>query len=186
MDNIMKSVRKILNEKPNAVIAIDGTCASGKTTLAQKLADEFNIRVIHMDDFFLPYDLRTAERLAQAGGNVHYERFIDEVAENIINNRDFKYRIFSCKEGRYTGTKSILANRPIITEGAYTLHPEIPDIYDFKIFSDTDLKTRLERIEKRNGKEALAVFESKWIPMENLYFETYSIKEKCDYTVKNG
>ena len=32
-----------------------------------------------MDDFFLPMELRTAERLEEPGGNVHYERFSAEV-----------------------------------------------------------------------------------------------------------
>ena len=36
------------------IIAIDGRCAAGKTTLAARLAKELGGDVIHMDDFFLP------------------------------------------------------------------------------------------------------------------------------------
>ena len=34
------------------IIAIDGRCAAGKTTLAARLAKELGGDVIHMDDFF--------------------------------------------------------------------------------------------------------------------------------------
>ena len=61
------------------VIAIDGRAASGKTTLAAALAAETGGTVVHMDDFFLPAELRTPQRLAAPGGNVHAERFAEEV-----------------------------------------------------------------------------------------------------------
>jgi ABC-type multidrug transport system fused ATPase/permease subunit len=54
-------------------IAIDGMAGAGKTTLASLLSQIFNCAVIHMDDFFLPFEMRTPQRLAQPGGNVHYE-----------------------------------------------------------------------------------------------------------------
>ena len=62
-----------------AVLAIDGMSASGKTTLAEELAEQFSGSVIHTDDFHLPFELRTEERRAQPGGNLDYERFAREV-----------------------------------------------------------------------------------------------------------
>ena len=47
------------------IIAIDGRCAAGKTTLAARLAKELGGDVIHMDDFFLPLELRTEERFGR-------------------------------------------------------------------------------------------------------------------------
>ena len=40
------------------IIAIDGRCAAGKTTLAARLAKELGGDVIHMDDFFLQMCIR--------------------------------------------------------------------------------------------------------------------------------
>ena len=65
-------------EKRPLVIAIDGRAASGKTTAAEQLRFILGGSAIHMDDFFLPVSLRTAERFAEPGGNVHYERFCEE------------------------------------------------------------------------------------------------------------
>ncbi len=184
MKKIINKIEEILSAKPNAVIAIDGCCASGKTTLAAELAERFDLQIIHMDDFFLLPEMRTAERLSQPGGNVHYERFTNEVAAGIKSGREFRYRIFSCKKGAFDGEAAVNPQKPIIVEGAYTLHPEIPDIFDFKIFIEADLKTRLERIENRNGKDGLEIFKNKWIPLEDRYFEAFDIRNKCDYTMK--
>ena len=57
------------------MLAIDGMSASGKSTLAQEVADKYGGSVVHMDDFFLPAELRTNKRLETPGGNIHYERF---------------------------------------------------------------------------------------------------------------
>ena len=56
-------------------VAIEGSSATGKSTLAALLSRIYNCNVFHMDDFFLQPHQRTPERFAQPGGNVDYERF---------------------------------------------------------------------------------------------------------------
>ena len=185
MERIIKEVKRILNGKSFAVVAIDGPCASGKTTFAQRLSQEINAQIICIDDFFLPPHLRSEERLSEAGGNVHYERFIREVVDPIKNGCDFEYRVFSCQSGDYTGSKKIALSGLIIIEGVYALRPDFEEIYDLKVFIETDYATRIERIFARNGEEKLKIFKEKWIPLEDNYFERFSIKDKCDIVIKN-
>ncbi len=184
MNDIIKRAKEVIALKGRIIIAIDGNCASGKTTLAASLAEKIDAQVIHMDDFFLPFDMRTEERLSQAGGNIHYERFIDEVVNGIKSNQSFIYGIYSCSTGTYKTSESVTPCKNIIIEGSYSLHPEIPDIYDLRIFLETDRKTQLERILNRNGADALEIFKNKWIPYENKYFEEYNIKSGCDIIYK--
>ena len=66
---LLEKINQLQSE--GAVIAIEGRCGSGKTTLADILSELFEATVIHMDDFFLPPSLRTAQRLNEAGGNIH-------------------------------------------------------------------------------------------------------------------
>ena len=47
------------------VLALDGFCASGKTTLAALIAERYGARVIHTDDFYLPRDMRNDARYAE-------------------------------------------------------------------------------------------------------------------------
>ncbi len=185
MEELIRRITALLAHKPNAVIGIDGCCASGKTTLASLLSKQFGAQVIHMDDFFLPPELRTGKRFLEAGGNVHYERFSSEVTAQIKSKKDFNYGVFSCKAMRIIGKNAVYADKPIIIEGAYALHPQIGDIYDLKVFVTVSSETQLKRIAARNGADALDAFTSKWIPLENRYFSAFGISDKCDIIINN-
>ncbi|HIU02069.1 MAG TPA: uridine kinase [Candidatus Onthocola gallistercoris] len=163
------------------IISVDGRAAAGKTTLAARLSQLLGASVIHMDDFFLPGMLRTVERLDEPGGNVHYERFSREVLPHLRENRRFDYRIFDCVQMRYSGKRSVENSRYRIVEGSYSNHPVFGDYADFRIFCDVDPEEQKERILRRNGRESEKVFEQKWIPMEEKYFECFKIREKADH-----
>ena len=184
MKNLLNSIETLLKKKPNAIIAVDGCCASGKTTFASKLEKKLDFQVIHTDDFFLPPEMRSAERFKQIGGNIHYERFNDEIINPLKENKDFEYRIFSCKTGTFCGTKQISTDKPIVIEGAYALHPKFDDIYDLRVFFTIDSQTQLKRILARNGAVSLEAFKNKWIPFENRYFDAFGIKDKCDIVIE--
>lgn len=184
MEIIIREIFRILQEKSLVVVGIDGPCASGKTTLAKKLSEAVRAQVIHTDDFFLPPEMKTPERMAQAGGNVHYERFCEEVKNGLASGKTFEYGVYSCAEGQITETKTVIPDGVIIIEGSYSLHPEMQIPYDLKIFVEAPYELRIQRICERNGEAALEVFKAKWIPLENRYFEFFGIKDKCDIIIK--
>lgn len=165
-------------------IAIDGRCAAGKTTLAGELAKSLDAGVVHMDDFFLPIELRTEERLTEPGGNVHYERFWEEVVSNLNSGEAFTYRRFDCSRMELGQAVFVPASRFTIVEGAYSCHPVLKDYMSLKVFMDVDSRVQLERIRKRNGQEKLTVFQERWIPMEEAYFSAFGIVEAADIIFK--
>ena len=173
-----------MQTKNTVIIGIDGPCASGKTTLAKELAEITEAQLIHTDDFFLPHGLKTPERMAQPGGNVHYERFYEEVKEGLDSGKLFEYGVYSCAQGRITETKTVIPQGAVIIEGSYSMHPEMQIPYDLKIFVEAPEEVRLQRILERNGEAALEVFKAKWIPLENRYFEFFAIKDKCDIIIR--
>lgn len=167
------------------VIGIDGKCGSGKSTLAKSLNDTYDIDVICLDDFFLPRELRTNERLSEIGGNVHYERFISEVITGIRSEKAFKYKVFSCKHMSYIEEITICNTKPILVEGAYSLREDFRAIYDIKIFMDISNLEQKNRIILRNGEELFENFKNIWIPKENAYFDEYNIREISDIIINN-
>lgn len=181
--SVFLKISQLQKKDSHLIIGIDGNSAAGKTTLAQCIAEIFNCDLIHMDDFFLPMALRTEERLKEAGGNVHYERFLEEVISGIQSKREFSYRVFSCHEMNYTGKHTVDNKRMIVIEGAYSMRKEYRDIYDYKIFMEIPYEVQLARIQKRNGNVMCKVFQEKWIPMENVYFDTFNVKAICDEKV---
>lgn len=59
MKEAISKIHDIYEKNKNCIIAVDGRCGAGKTTFAQQLQNLFNCNVIHMDDFFLPRNMRT-------------------------------------------------------------------------------------------------------------------------------
>ncbi len=174
-----------LTKKPNPVIAIDGNAASGKSSLADLLAEVYSCNVLRIDDFFVPFDKRTEERMAEVGGNVDYVRFEDEVITKIFFDEGFSYRIYNCKTNTFTDSDQIDPMKMSVVEGAYSLHPRFENMYDLKVFLAVDAKTQRERILRRDGPEMLKVFLSEWIPKENAYFDKYDIRSTCDLVYEN-
>ncbi|MBQ2802643.1 MAG: uridine kinase [Lachnospiraceae bacterium] len=166
------------------IITIDGRCAAGKTTLAEVLAKEIHADIVHMDDFFLPQGLRTPKRLGQPGGNVHYERFQEEVLYPLQEGSAFTYRRFDCHRMEFSEERYIKAEGFTIIEGAYSAHPVFGKYMGLCVFADVERSLQEERIRKRNGEEKLQVFLNKWIPMEEMYFLQYQVKENADLVLQ--
>lgn len=162
------------------IVAIDGRCASGKTTLAERLAKMTGAGVVHMDDFFLPPQMRSPERLAEPGGNVHYERFREEVLEPLRSPRPFRYRCFDCSRMEPGAEREVREGSLRIVEGAYSCHPAFGEYMGLRVFCDVEPEEQLERIRQRDGAQKLEDFRDRWIPMEEKYFRQYRIRERAD------
>lgn len=180
---ILEAASRLKKEDKVCVVAIDGRAASGKSTVAKQLNEIIGADIVQMDDFFLPLTLRTKERFDMAGGNIHYERFIDEVLPYISKSQSFSYRAFDCSKMDYNGSKKIDNTNFRIVEGSYSCHPLFKDYADITVFSDVKPEEQMNRILIRNGKELAKAFESKWIPLEEKYFKSYSISQKADIII---
>lgn len=184
LNRITEKVNHILQSKANVIVAIDGRCASGKTTLAEKLKEKFDCNVIHMDDFFLRPEQRSKARLSIPGENIDHERFLEEVLIPLSEKKSFSYRPFNCRTQDFSESVTVDIKKITVIEGSYSCHEKLREYYDICVFTDVEEGEQLRRIEKRNGKEALEVFKNKWIPLEEKYFKTFNIKEKCEIVIK--
>mgnify|MGYP002587634825 CR=1 FL=1 len=161
------------------LIAVDGRCASGKTTLAAYIQRQTGCQVVHMDDFFLRPEQRTEERLTEPGGNVDWERFREEVLLPLSRGEKALVRPYDCHAKKLGEPVTVMPDLVTVVEGSYSCHPRLWDFYHMHIFLSIDPAEQLRRIEKRNGKAALEVFRDKWIPLEERYFETFHIAQRC-------
>ncbi len=168
-----------LNSANAKIVAIDGRAASGKTTAAKLLSQITGASVIHMDDFFLPPELRNEKRFSEPGGNVHYERFASEVLPKLRSGTSFSYGKFDCSAMMINGSAYVPASEWIIVEGSYSLHPRFGDYADITVFSDIAPDEQLRRIIMRNGEKMAETFRTRWIPMEELYFTSLSLPSSC-------
>lgn len=185
-NHVMQEQKNKETAEKAKVIAIDGRAASGKTTMAGLLEKVLDAGVIHLDDFFLPPVLRSAERFAQPGGNVHYERFAEEVLPFLSREEEFSYRFFDCSKMELAGRRTVPESRWRVVEGSYSLHPYFGDYADVKIFSDVEPDEQMRRILARNGEKMAEMFRDRWIPMEESYFEGCHVKDRADLMIVSG
>lgn len=179
------AIYRLLQENGRVVVAIEGMAGAGKSTLAKLLAQLTGGEVIHMDDFFLPPEKRTAERLAEAGGNVDYERFSAEVIPGLSVGTHFSYGIFDCTKMAITAYRNIPKSPVRIVEGSYAMHPQFGRYADVAVFLYLSPTVQWERIMERNGAKVAEKFRSIWIPMENRYFREKHVAERCRYVICN-
>lgn len=164
-------------------MAIEGGSASGKTTLSQMLEIVYDATVFHMDDFFLQPEQRTRERFAQPGGNVDWERFLEEVLTPLESNVPIHYRCFDCSTFTIKSPRIMYPSEVNIIEGAYSMHPELAEHYNLSVFLDISSSLQKERIRKRNSPAMAERFFNEWIPMEHHYFEKMNVRERCDIVI---
>ncbi len=176
MKHILDAIRTLPAQNSPHLVAIDGRCASGKTTLAKKLG----YPTVHMDDFFLPVAMRTEERLARAGENIHHERFLEEILKPLSEGKSAILRRYDCHTDTFLPPVTVECAPVILVEGSYSCHPSLFPYYSLRIFLSVDPDEQLRRIEKRNGVHALPRFRDRFIPMEELYFSTFDIPKKCE------
>lgn len=170
---------KLIQTKPNVVLAIDGPSGSGKSTFADQLQRDFGCTVFRIDDYFLPDSMKTEERLSEVGGLLDYERFQQEVLEHLHGNT-IKSNHFNCKTQQLEQRDAVRRTNVVVVEGVYSMHPRFRPYYDYMVFLTVDSDVQINRILKRSNKEKLLRYQTEWIPRENSYFDTYSVKEAAD------
>lgn len=166
-------------KKSPALIAMEGGSASGKTTLSQLLSEVYDCNVFHMDDFFLRPEQRTEARFAQAGGNIDHERFLAEVLLPLSQGKSVQYRAFDCATLTLRPAVEIAPKKLNIIEGAYSMHPQLAQYYDFSVFLSITPRLQRKRIEKRNSPDMAQRFFDTWIPLERTYFEATNAAARC-------
>ena len=182
-DGMLSQIRDAIDlrlaRQDTVTVAIDGSCAAGKTTLAALLAQHYDCNVFHMDDFFLQPGQRTPERYAEAGGNVDYERFYEAVLLPLASGKPFAYRPFDCRTMSLADPVAVTPKRLTIVEGSYCLHPHFGEVYDLKILLTVSPELQRQRILMR-PQHLHQRFFTQWIPMEQRYLTELAIPSRCD------
>lgn len=175
--------RMLRSDAKSILIALDGRCAAGKTTISNILSEIYDCNVFHMDDYFLRPMQRTKERLMKPGENIDHERFREEILDPLVSGRPVTYQKYDCAKQALAAPIFAPQKRMNVIEGVYSLHPELIDFYDFTVFVQITEEEQKERIVKRNSEEMAQTFFSTWIPLEETYFAAFDVQEKANMTL---
>lgn len=183
---VFKAVMKLLEThkgKEPVILALDGRCGSGKSFLANLLAEVFGCSVFHMDDFYLPLQDRNADWMSQPAGNIDRARFLKEVLVPLNKGETIQYRPYSCRSGEMLPPRAVQPGRFAVVEGSYSLHPDFRVFYDYRVFLTCSPNVQQRRIFLRGDGQSLHNFLETWIPLEEQYITAMNVVDICDLTL---
>ena len=180
---ILDAVERMLAERGHLLLAIDGRCGCGKSSLADLLVRKLGGNCFHTDDFYLPFSRRSDDWKTLPAGNMDLTRLREEVLTPLLAKKTVCYRAYDCPGDSFKPTREIPFKALSVVEGSYSQHPILADAYDRKLFVTADREIQRQRLREREGEHA-ASFEKLWIPMEENYFGAYAIEQKADWILR--
>ncbi|MDD4213118.1 MAG: hypothetical protein PHY42_06985 [Bacilli bacterium] len=157
----------------SSIIAIEGKCGGGKTTMVDQLSHRLTFSRIPMDDFFLPAKKKTTERLLEVGGNVDYERFLSLLEDIRREPSDtIVYQKYDCMTNHLSKVE-LKRHHLIIIEGVYSYHPAFRHLIDRLAFIEVDDVTQDLRLKRRTN---YLSYVNTWVVLENIYYDHEKIK----------
>lgn len=197
----------ILNTKRHhpVRVGIDGVDASGKTTLANSLADYLtskNVDVIRasIDGFHNPKLIRYQKGRNSPEGyykdSFNNQAIVDKLLAPLGESENLQYKkaIFDFKTDSEVVLPVQTAKKDsiLIMDGVFLFRPELVDYWDLKIFVEADFKITVSRATKRDGyylgseQEILDKYNQRYVPGQQLYFQEAEPQEKADIIIENS
>ncbi|MFA6520167.1 MAG: cytidylate kinase family protein [Candidatus Paceibacterota bacterium] len=200
----LATIISAINTNHPVRVAIDGVDASGKTFMANELAEELkllNKQVIRVsvDGFHNPKEIRYKKGRNSPEG-YYFDSFDNKaIIENVLKPlgsiADLRYRkaIFDFKTNSTvdTPTEQASSDAILLMDGVFLFRPELVNYWDFKIFLDVDFKSTIDRASKRDGYylgselEIEKKYRERYVPGQKLYFKEAHPKEFADIIINN-
>lgn len=170
-------------DKGGGIIAIDGRCGSGKSTLAEIARRVFGCHIFHMDDYYLPLEKRERGWESKPCSNMDLHRFEKEILKPLSHAESVFYRPYNCGQKAYAEGVIVPYFPMNIVEGSYSLSPDFRKYYRTSYVISCSKETQRNRLQQREG-TYYAMFQERWIPLEEQYFKDSSPERFCEIVVQ--
>ncbi|WP_088011731.1 uridine kinase [Gottfriedia acidiceleris] len=186
-------------------VGVSGITASGKTTIANELAEELicrkkNVIRTSIDHFHNPREIRYKLGKESALGyyeSAHdYESFKHKLLIPLGPNGNLHYQTISLDlhKDEYVNSDLEVATKDMIfiIDGTFLFKRDLCNLYDFKIFVDTDFdiarKRGAIREERAFGsyEKAEEMFIKRYHAASKLYLEQHSPQLNADVVIRNN
>jgi uridine kinase len=185
-------------------VAVDGIDAAGKTTLADELMVGLHARgrpVIRasIDGFHRPRSERYRRGATSAEG-YYLDSFDYPAVQTALllplgpaGSGRYRRAVFDFRTDRPLATPDEVApaNAVLVVDGVFLLRPELEACWDYRIWVEVPFAVALERARVRDvalmgsEEEVLARYQARYIPGQQLYFQTVHPQERADVIVSN-
>lgn len=177
-DTAVRLVAAAVRPTGLAWIGVDGFGATGKTTLAAKIAAAVpTASVVHVDDFAHP-DIPTWDT----------ERFLREVRDPLLRGEPAHYRVGAWDRGDLAGAAvvTVPARVPVVVEGVSATDDRLGIDWALRLWCSAPRAERLARAMARDGERMRRVWEEEWMPSEEAYARVQRPDLRADLVVRTG
>lgn len=177
IDEVIDKINSLNKKQKTILIAIDGFGGSGKSFLAKSIKGKFPEAVIvEMDDFYSP-------RLKRPD----YKRVYEEVIKPIKQGKTAVFKIYDWKADKLVDGKPIFPENILVIEGVFSMHKELLDSYDIRIWVDSTqevgFQRGLSRDKNQYGVDTTEKWVKHWMPGEKKYVNSQNPQQKADFVV---
>ncbi|MGH2757035.1 MAG: hypothetical protein ACRDI3_04535, partial [Actinomycetota bacterium] len=159
-------------DRRTVLVAIDGWGGSGKTSLAEWLADRLGGTRVCSDDFARPGVL-----------GWEWRRFDEQVLSPLRADERVRYQRYDWDDDQLAEWHEIEPGGFLIAEGVSISRKELGDPWDLKVWVECPYELRLARGVKRDGEAMRDTWVNLWLPEEVRYVEEQRPHERADYIV---
>lgn len=182
VDTVVTPIRARSVSGRGLVVAIDGRSGSGKTTVAEAVAQAISAVIVPCDDFFAAsvsdeqWDRRTPEQ--RAADMLDWRRLKREAIEPLRTGLPARWYAFDFLAGpRADGTYPLqttpterLPKPVVLLDGAYSTRPELADLLDLRVLVEATSTSRQARLATREAADVLRRWHARWDLAEEYYF----------------
>ena len=176
-DQAVEAVIDALRERTGTRwVGVDGFGASGKSTLAARIAAALpGSAIVAVDDFARPglrgWDL---------------ERFVAQLVEPLLAERAARYQRWDFERDEGTGWLMVPTGVPVIVEGVSATDERLPVPWDLTLWLEAPAEVRWSRILERDGPDRRQLWRDDWLPSEQAYAREQRPMDRVDYIVTGG
>lgn len=178
MDKIQKVIKKIKsldNHKQIALVAIDGNGGCGKTTLSRIIKNSVSsVNVIRRDLYPSPHS-------KDQSFDAKYLR--KEILLPLKKGVNVSPQIYHWPKKKFVQGGEIPAKGVIILEGTLSMHKDLIDLYDYKIWIECPFERGMKRALKRDNNAYKDKWINEWIPRMKQYIKTQNPVTKADIVI---
>lgn len=154
------------------IITIDGPAGSGKTTLAKKIARNFDdAPIVHMDSLYAGWDNALSADL--------WHRLKHIVVTPWLREKTATFEAYNWHESSFSNVETVHTHQLLIIEGVGASHPSIRELAALSIWVEAPQHLLLNRVLNRDGihirDHMLA-----WQTAEQQYFDEHDIATQSD------
>lgn len=192
-------VLELLTDRPPTLgstkfVAIDGPAGSGKTILANGLADVLGasgqrVELLHLDDFYEGWtglnaalERRVLDQVILPLSGQLATRVLDQVVRPLAGGRVARWQRYDWVSGQFAEWHDLPAPDVLILEGCGSGALSYDDFLTLLVWVEADLETRITRGQARDPDLDRTVWMS-WMELEAEHFATNRTASRADLHV---